>query len=278
MRSPLRHRGSPVLSAMVSSSYRISWERHVPQDIPGGSWASGGAEARRATWNRSPPLPLPVRWVHSGTARDGRWGGGVPVPLAHAQTGPRRGSRSEGAGPRGPGWGCPGLPLPQCRGLLRYGGVLNIFHLSWSLPAQCAGAGPAVRARELSPEAGRLWGAPTFVLGFPQSEIKPCRFLTYSGVSSPVVNTICCVRTRSCGLAEGRLLWPHSLGPARGASRASWCADRGFHRLRERMQTYLGQHRYRAENKDIQTLSHLEEEEAKICARGLTAGFTHGFR
>jgi len=36
--------------------------------------------------------------------------------------------------------------------------------------------------------------------------------------------------------------------------------------------------RYRAENKDIQTLSHLEEEEAKIYARGLTAGFTHGFR
>ncbi|KAF4798744.1 hypothetical protein TURU_062085 [Turdus rufiventris] len=35
---------------------------------------------------------------------------------------------------------------------------------------------------------------------------------------------------------------------------------------------------YRAENKDIQTLSHLKEEEAKICGRGLTAGFTHGFR
>ncbi|KAM3675800.1 uncharacterized protein VK521_001348 [Ammospiza maritima maritima] len=30
--------------------------------------------------------------------------------------------------------------------------------------------------------------------------------------------------------------------------------------------------KYRAENKDIQTLSHLEEEDAKICARGLTAG------
>lgn len=36
--------------------------------------------------------------------------------------------------------------------------------------------------------------------------------------------------------------------------------------------------RYRAENKDIQTLSDLEEEEAKLYARGLTAGFTHGFR
>ncbi|KAM4784989.1 uncharacterized protein ACIQIH_004135 [Cyanocitta cristata] len=110
--------------------------------------------------------------------------------------------------------------VPGCRSrsagsFFAMGGILNSFHLSWLLPAQCAGAGPAVRARELSPEAGRLWGAPTFVLGFPQSEIKPCRFLTYSGVSSPVVNTICCVRTRSCGLAEGRLLWPHSLGPAR---------------------------------------------------------------
>ena len=36
--------------------------------------------------------------------------------------------------------------------------------------------------------------------------------------------------------------------------------------------------RYRAENKGTQTLSHLEEKEAKIYARGLTAAFTHYFR
>lgn len=36
----------PVLSAMVSSSHRISWERHVPQHIPGGSW--GGSCAATA--------------------------------------------------------------------------------------------------------------------------------------------------------------------------------------------------------------------------------------
>lgn len=36
--------------------------------------------------------------------------------------------------------------------------------------------------------------------------------------------------------------------------------------------------RYRTENKDIQALSHLEEEEAKICAKGLTAGFTQRSR
>ncbi|XP_048151963.1 uncharacterized protein LOC125322353 [Corvus hawaiiensis] len=242
MRSPLRHRGSPRP------------ERNGFVKLPNqlGAWYSQG--------------------------RPVGWGGGAGAARTCADGSPTRKSVG-GSGSPGAGLGLSRAAAPAVPGASSlWGGILNIFHLSWSLPAQCAGAGPAVRARELSPEAGRLWGAPTFVLGFPQSEIKPCRFLTYSGVSSPVVNTICCVRTRSCGLAEGRLLWPHSLGPARGASRASWCADRGFHRLRERMQTYLGQHRYRAENKDIQTLSHLEEEEAKICARGLTAGFTHGFR
>ncbi|KAM9608252.1 uncharacterized protein ACIBXB_000777 [Morphnus guianensis] len=39
-----------------------------------------------------------------------------------------------------------------------------------------------------------------------------------------------------------------------------------------------GNTRYRAENKGTQTLSHLEEKEAKIYARGLTAAFTHDFR
>lgn len=33
----------PVLSAMVSSSHRISWERHVPQHNPGGSWGRSRA-------------------------------------------------------------------------------------------------------------------------------------------------------------------------------------------------------------------------------------------
>ncbi|KAM4903078.1 uncharacterized protein FYW23_000988 isoform 1-T1 [Sylvia borin] len=87
------------------------------------------------------------------------------------------------------------------------------------------------------------WGAPVRC----RSEIKPCTCLTYPGVSWRLVNTTRCVRTRSCGRA--------ALAPFSGTCE-----------------------RYRAENKDIQTLSHLEEEEAKICARGLTAGFTHGFR
>ncbi|KYO43424.1 hypothetical protein Y1Q_0013490 [Alligator mississippiensis] len=36
--------------------------------------------------------------------------------------------------------------------------------------------------------------------------------------------------------------------------------------------------RYRTGNKGIQTLDYLEEEAAKICARGLSSGFTHSFR
>nr|XP_054485594.1 uncharacterized protein LOC129118290 [Agelaius phoeniceus] len=225
----------PVLSAMVSSSHRISWERHVPQHIPGGSWGgSCGAEARRTAWSRCPLLPLPIRWAHSGTARNGWRGAGAARtcadgPLTRKSVG---GSGSRGAGP---GPSRPRLPFPLCRDLLRRGTLFNIFHLSWSLPAQCAGAGPAVRARELSPEAGRLWGAPvrcgvrtgTCSLGaplgersggprgrrlpfclpsypvavrprLPQSELKPCRCLTYSGFSWPVVSTM---RRRSCGLA-----------------------------------------------------------------------------
>nr|XP_031360347.1 uncharacterized protein LOC110481696 [Lonchura striata domestica] len=192
-------------------------------------------------------------WYSQGRPVAGRRGG-VPVPLVHAQTGARRGSLLEGAGPGGPERAGPGRPVLGCRSgcagtCFAQGGLLNSFYLPWSLPARCAGAGSAVRALELSPETGRLRGAPVrcrvrtgtcslwaplgrrsreprgrrlaFCLlsypidvrpRFPQPEIKPCTCLTYSGLCSPVVNTASCVRTRSCGLP--------ALGPFSGTCKS----------------------------------------------------------
>lgn len=103
--------------------------------------------------------------VQPGTA-GGVWGGCAGAARTCADGPPTRksvgGSGSLGVGAGRAGLSCPGLPLRLCRDLLRTGGLLNSFQLSWSLPARCAGAAQlcAVRARELSPEAGRLWGAP----------------------------------------------------------------------------------------------------------------------
>lgn len=155
------------------------------------------------------------------------------MPLAHARTGPRRGSVGGSGSPGtrpGPSRDCRSRSVGSC---FAAEGILHIFHLSCSPPAQCPepgrlcalgssprrlGGSGAVQGedRDLFPLGSawrEVWRAPraTFVLliaflsyvdvrpRFPPSEIRPCTCLTYSG--SPLLDSPGCVRTRSCGLA-----------------------------------------------------------------------------
>ncbi|XP_030800593.1 uncharacterized protein LOC115901773 [Camarhynchus parvulus] len=164
----------PVLSAMVSSSHRISWERHVPQHIPGGGWG--------------------------GSPRDGRGVGGAGAactcadgPLTRKSVG---GSGSRGAGPGPSRAAVPAVPGPASpRDAVQY---LSLVLVAASAVcrgrAGCARSGLLPGGWEAPVQCGPVAVRPRL----PQSELKPCRCLTYSGLSSPVVSAM---RTWSCGLA-----------------------------------------------------------------------------
>ncbi|XP_030915545.1 uncharacterized protein LOC115948245 [Geospiza fortis] len=144
-----------------------------------------------------PPPP----GCREGDSRGGPRGGGGADAACTCADGPLTrksvgGSGSRGAGPGPSRAAVPAVPGPASpRDFVQY---LSLVLVAASAVcrgrAGCARSGLLPGGWEAPVQCGPVAVRPRL----PQSELKPCRCLTYSGLSSPVVSTM---RTWSCGLA-----------------------------------------------------------------------------